>query len=157
MVRDCMELMGGNGYIEDFVMPKLFRDVNVLPIWEGSGNIIVLDILRAIHKTDALEILVEEIRSKSDKRMNSKLDKILAIIASFEGDPDVTETTSKPLFELLIHLYQITLLKQELDEKNSGWIKPSIDYLTDELNPDIDLKRAPGLGKVAKLIGWDIL
>src|SRR5699024_9060967 len=46
MVRECMELMGGNGYIEDFVMPRLLRDVNVLPIWEGSGNIIVLDMLR---------------------------------------------------------------------------------------------------------------
>ncbi|MDZ7682480.1 MAG: acyl-CoA dehydrogenase family protein [Fodinibius sp.] len=50
-VRECMELMGGNGYIEDFVMPKLLRDVNVLPIWEGAGNIIVLDMLRAANES----------------------------------------------------------------------------------------------------------
>jgi alkylation response protein AidB-like acyl-CoA dehydrogenase len=53
-VRECMELMGGNGYIEDFMMPKLLRDVNVLPIWEGSGNIIVLDMVRAARKSRGL-------------------------------------------------------------------------------------------------------
>ena len=61
IVRECMELMGGNGYIEDFVMPKLFRDVNVLPIWEGTSNIIVLDVLRAIEKSNGLNYMLETI------------------------------------------------------------------------------------------------
>ncbi|MGZ8511512.1 MAG: acyl-CoA dehydrogenase family protein [Chitinophagaceae bacterium] len=51
LVRESMELIGGLGYIEDTVMPKIMRDVMVLPIWEGSGNIIVLDMLRSMAKS----------------------------------------------------------------------------------------------------------
>jgi acyl-CoA dehydrogenase len=46
-VSECMELIGGNGYIEDWPMPRLLRDAQVLPIWEGTTNILVLDALRA--------------------------------------------------------------------------------------------------------------
>jgi len=66
-----MELMGGNGYIEDFVMPKLLRDVNVLPIWEGSGNIIVLDMLRASKKSDGLNMIIEQIKEAAQKEGKS--------------------------------------------------------------------------------------
>ena len=114
-VRACMELIGGNGYIEDFIMPKLFRDVNVLPIWEGSGNIIVLDILRAIKKTDALDLLIEEIQSVSDKKMDTELNKLLSLIDDLEGEEqDTVETSCKYLFDRLIHIYQMALIKKEM-------------------------------------------
>ncbi|RMH41984.1 MAG: DNA alkylation response protein [Deltaproteobacteria bacterium] len=45
-----IELVGGNGYIEDSVMPRLLRDAQVLPVWEGTTNILVLDTLRAASK-----------------------------------------------------------------------------------------------------------
>lgn len=61
LARESMELMGGLGYIEDTVMPKIMRDMMVLPIWEGAGNIMLLDMLRASGKTDALNLLGEEI------------------------------------------------------------------------------------------------
>ncbi len=44
---ECMELLGGNGYIEDWTLPRLLRDAQVLPIWEGCSNILALDTLRA--------------------------------------------------------------------------------------------------------------
>src|ERR1051326_4807935 len=49
-VSEAMELIGGNGYIEDWVMPRLLRDAQVLPIWEGTTNILVLDTLRVSRK-----------------------------------------------------------------------------------------------------------
>ena len=62
ITRECMELMGGMGYIEDMVMPKLFRDVLVLPIWEGAGNVMILDMLRASSKSpDSLPLLFKKI------------------------------------------------------------------------------------------------
>lgn len=61
LARESMELMGGLGYIEDTVLPKIMRDMMVLPIWEGAGNIMLLDMLRASGKTDALALLGEEI------------------------------------------------------------------------------------------------
>lgn len=157
-VRACMELIGGNGYIEDFIMPKLFRDVNVLPIWEGSGNIIVLDILRAIKKTDALDLLIEEIQSVSDKKMDTELNKLLSLIDDLEGEEqDTVETSCKYLFDRLIHIYQLALIKKEMDISDDEWLEPALDYLSDELNPEIRLKKAPDLSMIEKLIGWDIV
>lgn len=157
-VRDCMELMGGNGYIEDFVMPKLFRDVNVLPIWEGSGNMIVLDILRAIHKTDALEVLVEEIRSKSDKKSDAGLEKILTLISAFAGESnDTIETSAKPLFEQLIRIYQLTLAQQEMEDTNRKWLKPALDYMKNGQKNDLELVTPPSNQIVKNLICWDVV
>lgn len=49
-VSESMELIGGNGYIETSPLPRLLRDAQVLPIWEGTTNILVLDTLRAARK-----------------------------------------------------------------------------------------------------------
>jgi len=43
---ECLEIMGGNGFVEDFPMAKLFRHSPLNSVWEGSGNVIALDILR---------------------------------------------------------------------------------------------------------------
>ena len=47
-VYECMEVFGGNGFVEDFPMARLFRQSPLNSIWEGSGNVIALDIMRAI-------------------------------------------------------------------------------------------------------------
>ncbi len=43
-----MECLGGNGYVEESVLPRLYREAPVNAIWEGSGNVMCLDVLRAI-------------------------------------------------------------------------------------------------------------
>ena len=53
-VYECMETMGGNGFVEDFPMAKLFRHSPLNSIWEGSGNVIALDILRGFAAVPAL-------------------------------------------------------------------------------------------------------
>src|SRR6266849_946481 len=45
-VSEAMELIGGNAYIEESPLPRMLRDAQVLPIWEGTTNIMVLDALR---------------------------------------------------------------------------------------------------------------
>jgi len=57
-VSEAMELVGGNGYIEDWAMPRLLRDAQVLPIWEGTTNILVLDTLRVARKEGSHELLL---------------------------------------------------------------------------------------------------
>lgn len=49
-VAECMETLGGNGYVEDSGLPRMFRDVPVNSIWEGSGNVQCLDTLRALRR-----------------------------------------------------------------------------------------------------------
>ena len=45
-----MECHGGNGYVEDFILARLYRQAPLNSIWEGSGNVICLDVLRSIQK-----------------------------------------------------------------------------------------------------------
>jgi acyl-CoA dehydrogenase len=84
IVRESMELMGGLGYIEDGVMPKLMRDMMVLPIWEGSGNVIILDMLRTLTKTKGFEVMCDEIAGAESKNatygkfINDELNKLIS-------------------------------------------------------------------------------
>jgi acyl-CoA dehydrogenase len=62
-VSECMELIGGVGYIEDRPMARLLRDAQVLPIWEGTTNILALDMLRGARKERAHEPMLARIRA----------------------------------------------------------------------------------------------
>jgi alkylation response protein AidB-like acyl-CoA dehydrogenase len=73
---ECIEIVGGNGYIEDWPLARILRDAQVLPVWEGTSNIQILDVLRASLKGDADRALlwdlagrggeVEALRSQAD-------------------------------------------------------------------------------------------
>lgn len=54
---DAMEVRGGCGYIEEWTEPRLLRDAHLGSIWEGTSNIVALDVLRAIQKSDGLAAL----------------------------------------------------------------------------------------------------
>src|SRR5690606_5745384 len=58
-VTEALECHGGNGYVEESVLPRLFRESPLNSIWEGAGNVICLDVMRALVKepesVDALE------------------------------------------------------------------------------------------------------
>lgn len=54
---EAIEMLGGNGYVEEFITARLYRDAQVLPVWEGTTNIQTLDIFRAIAKANAAEPL----------------------------------------------------------------------------------------------------
>ncbi len=72
-VNEALECLGGNGYVEESVLPRLYREAPLNSIWEGSGNVICLDILRAIHKEpEALASVGDEIRLArgSDRRFD---------------------------------------------------------------------------------------
>ncbi|MDQ2992304.1 MAG: DNA alkylation response protein, partial [Candidatus Eremiobacteraeota bacterium] len=61
-VGEALEVLGGNGYVEESALPRLYREAPLNSIWEGSGNINALDVLRVITKEPhALEALLAEI------------------------------------------------------------------------------------------------
>ena len=61
-VNEALECLGGNGYVEESIMPRLYREAPLNSIWEGSGNVICLDILRAMNKEpDAVSSVLDEI------------------------------------------------------------------------------------------------
>jgi alkylation response protein AidB-like acyl-CoA dehydrogenase len=61
-VTEAMEAVGGVGYCEDSTIPALVRNTHVIPIWEGTTNVLSLDVLRAAQKSDALQALLDDAR-----------------------------------------------------------------------------------------------
>jgi putative acyl-CoA dehydrogenase len=76
IASEVLESFGGAGYVEDTGLPRLLRDAQVLAIWEGTTNVLSLDVLRAIEKENALEPLLKDMRAKlgsGDKKLNGRI------------------------------------------------------------------------------------
>jgi len=70
LVAEALECLGGNGFVEHSLMPRLYREAPLNSIWEGSGNVIALDVLRAIVKEpETLERMLAEIRLANHPRI----------------------------------------------------------------------------------------
>ena len=70
LIYEAMECIGGNGYVEDHVMPRLYREAPLNAIWEGSGNVMCLDVMRALKKgpqgvEHVLDILAHDLQDSS--------------------------------------------------------------------------------------------
>lgn len=59
--QEAMEAIGGNGYVEESVLPRIYREMPLNSIWEGAGNVMCLDVLRALRKQDAVDAVVTEL------------------------------------------------------------------------------------------------
>ncbi len=64
MASEAVELLAGNGYVEDRITARLYRDAQVLPVWEGTTNILVLDCFRALKKEGSLEAVEKDLRGR---------------------------------------------------------------------------------------------
>ncbi|MFZ6686137.1 isovaleryl-CoA dehydrogenase [Undibacterium sp. SXout11W] len=63
---ECMEVWGGNGYVETGPMARLYREAPVNSIWEGSGNVMCLDVLRAIERDpEGMQLLIAELKAST--------------------------------------------------------------------------------------------
>ena len=79
--QEAMECLGGNGYVEEGgagVMARIYREMPVNSIWEGAGNIMALDLLRALRKPDAVAALAQELLAA--KGAHPALDRLAAVL-----------------------------------------------------------------------------
>jgi putative acyl-CoA dehydrogenase len=61
-IYEAMECLGGNGYVEESILPRLYREAPVNAIWEGSGNVMCLDAMRALSREgEAAQMVFEEL------------------------------------------------------------------------------------------------
>jgi putative acyl-CoA dehydrogenase len=92
VVAEALEVLGGNGYVEENVLPRLYREAPLNSIWEGSGNVICLDVLRAVRRESAaLDALRAELALAhgADSRLDrhvAALDATLVAIAQQTDD-----------------------------------------------------------------------
>ena len=82
---ECVEALGGNGYTEEFVVARLYRDAQVNSTWEGSGNVMALDVLRALAKDPDL---VSRVRARVGSLLDGAPDEVASAIAAFASSID---------------------------------------------------------------------
>ena len=105
---EAMEVLGGSGYIEECIMPRLYREAPVNSIWEGSGNIMCLDVLRAIGRVpNAGEVLRAELDDGGDKRLRIFGMRLLERLQSSERND---EAQARALTRDLVLALQAALL-----------------------------------------------
>jgi putative acyl-CoA dehydrogenase len=110
-VNEAMECIGGNGYVEEHPIARLYREAPVNGIWEGSGNVICLDVLRAMKKTpDAREALFRELGPAiaADGRVSRYLDTIGTELGNAHG----LEGRARRVTEMLAQVISAALLVQ---------------------------------------------
>jgi putative acyl-CoA dehydrogenase len=76
MIVEAMECLGGNGYVEESALPRLYREAPVNAIWEGSGNVICMDVLRALtREPDTQPALLAELHAArgGDARLDAAI------------------------------------------------------------------------------------
>jgi putative acyl-CoA dehydrogenase len=106
---EALECLGGAGYIEESDLPRLFRQSPLNGVWEGSGNVICLDVLRAIAREPAvLDAYWDEVglAGGSDRR----LDEAAASLRAACADLDQLESRARRLVERLATVFQAALL-----------------------------------------------
>ena len=110
-VCEALEVHGGNGYVEESIMPRLYREAPLNSIWEGSGNVICLDVIRSVIKQpEALQVFLDEINSASGE--NEYLDTTVQEIKKLLVDTDYLENSARRLTELMAIALQASLLIQ---------------------------------------------
>ncbi len=107
VVSEAMECLGGNSYIDDCVMPRLHREAPLNSIWEGCGNVICLDILRAMKKEpETPQLFMQEVRlaRSADRRFDD-------FVRALEADlPKADEYTARVTAERLALALQASLM-----------------------------------------------
>src|SRR3954466_6594344 len=109
VVAEALEVLGGNGYVEDSGLPRLYRQAPLNSIWEGSGNVIALDVLRAMGRSsDTLAAVSDEIELArgADARFDDAVKRLHAEL----GDPDQLPLRARRVAGLLALCLQGSLL-----------------------------------------------
>jgi putative acyl-CoA dehydrogenase len=109
VVAEAMEVLGGNGYVEESGLPRLYRQSPLNSIWEGSGNVIALDVLRAMGRsTDTLAAVSAEIELA--RGLDSRFDDAVKRLHAELGDPEQLPFRARRIAGLLALCLQGSLL-----------------------------------------------
>ncbi|WP_205699552.1 acyl-CoA dehydrogenase family protein [Conexibacter sp. SYSU D00693] len=109
LAAEAMECLGGNGFVEESGMPRLFRQSPLNSIWEGSGNVNALDVLRALAKQpEVLAAYFDELELAGGA--DARLDAFIAGVRDEFADLDGVEVRARRIVEKLALAWQGSLL-----------------------------------------------
>jgi putative acyl-CoA dehydrogenase len=109
---ECMEVWGGNGYVENAPMARMYREAPVNSIWEGSGNVMCLDVLRAIEREpEGFSLLLEYLAQSADAHPGLR-----SLLAALQTDlatpPEQREMLARRFVQRLVLAVQGSLMLQ---------------------------------------------
>ncbi|WP_211654698.1 acyl-CoA dehydrogenase family protein [Planococcus alpniumensis] len=137
--HEAIEMHGGNGYIEDFVTPRLLRDAQVLTVWEGTANILGLELIRLVNKLSAHEIFIDHIQKRLVKLQASadvellkeKTKELGEELTAFAGfDAALQSFEAKSFMKKMAQLFENTVAL-EWAEKHGGMYAPLAEIFTE--------------------------
>jgi len=114
VVSEALECHGGNGYVEESIMPRLYREAPLNSIWEGSGNVNALDVLRAMaREPEAVTAFVDEVEEArgSDPRLDDAVDELKRQLS----DQTDVEARARRVVELMAVVLEASLLVRHAD------------------------------------------
>ena len=147
LTGEMIEVFGGNGYVDNGIMARIFKEAPVNTIWEGSGNVMCLDVLRAIQREpESIEVLFKDLASTvmQDKTLKNELQSLFKL---FQQSADDLQFMGRSLVSRLVILTQAVLLKRHApDFVANGFIQSRYSdfhgQVVGMLNPkDVDVER----------------
>jgi putative acyl-CoA dehydrogenase len=109
VAAEAMEVLGGNGYVEDAVLGRIYREMPLNSIWEGSGNVMCLDVLRALARAPELVDLLDAELAPA-RGADARLDRALRDLRDELGSADQVELRARRLVERMALALQGALL-----------------------------------------------
>jgi putative acyl-CoA dehydrogenase len=86
---EALECLGGNGFVEESIMPQFFRDIEIGTVWEGSGNVAALDVLRALaREPEGLAAFFDEcdLATGANATLDAHIARVRGELAALDGD-----------------------------------------------------------------------
>ncbi|WP_176079575.1 isovaleryl-CoA dehydrogenase [Paraburkholderia tropica] len=124
---EAMEVWGGNGYVEEGPMARFYREAPVNSIWEGSGNVMCLDVLRALEReADAAQALFLAWRREAADHpvLTAALDRLAALL---NGAPGSREASARRIAQQIVLIAQAMLLRAGPPEVADAFIATRLD------------------------------
>ncbi|MEX3844042.1 isovaleryl-CoA dehydrogenase [Paraburkholderia sp. BR10882] len=124
---EAMEVWGGNGYVEEGPMARFYREAPVNSIWEGSGNVMCLDVLRALEReADATQALFLAWRRDAQTHpvLNAALDRLSVLL---NGAPGTREASARRIAQQIVLIAQAMLLRDGPPEIAEAFIATRLD------------------------------
>ena len=134
VASEVLECFGGAGYVEDTGLPRLLRDCQVLSIWEGTTNVLSLDVLRVLENPDTFKFYSADVQARAAKMRGGILEPLIAEVAealagvgtwlqATARDRDALERGARRLAYNLARTYILVLLGEACAE---GWVDPKV-------------------------------
>jgi putative acyl-CoA dehydrogenase len=113
LAAEALECLGGNGYVEEAPMAQFYRDIQIGTVWEGSGNVIALDVLRALNREPELAsvFLAEcDLAANASPHFDAHMMRTREGLAALAADPAVAEWSARRVVEDMALALQASLL-----------------------------------------------